>query len=80
MRMPRDRILRAIDEVPEAVLQEFYMMGDADAIIGKLEQYARQGLQHMILWNVTGMFDLRRTLESFQVMKQILSYVRTRSG
>ncbi|MFW9957754.1 MAG: LLM class flavin-dependent oxidoreductase [Candidatus Odinarchaeota archaeon] len=76
MRYDRETTLRAIDAVPRDVLENFYMMGDAETIIKKLEEYCAQGLQHIILWNTTGMYDLSKTRSSYSVMKEILSYVK----
>ncbi len=76
MRYDRETTLRAIDSVPREVLENFYMMGDAEHIIKKLEAYCAEGLQHIILWNTTGMYDLSKTRSSYSVMKEILSYVK----
>lgn len=76
MRYNRETTLDAIEQVPQEVLQEFYMAGDADAIIGMLEAYAKQGLEHIILWNSTGMFDLEKTRSSYKIMKEVLAYVK----
>jgi phthiodiolone/phenolphthiodiolone dimycocerosates ketoreductase len=76
MRYDRETILDAIEKVPDEVLREFYMLGDAEAIIKRLEEYCKQGLNHMILWNSTGMFDLEKTRDSFKIMKEILNYVK----
>ncbi len=76
MRYDRDTALHAIEQVPIEVLREFYMHGDAEAIIKQLEEYCRVGLDHMVLWNATGMFDLEKTKESYTVMKEVLSYIK----
>jgi phthiodiolone/phenolphthiodiolone dimycocerosates ketoreductase len=76
MRYGKDTTMKAIEEVPREILENFYMMGDAEAMIKKLEKYCSQGLRHIILWNATGMFDLSKTKASYGVMKEILSYVK----
>jgi len=76
MDISREAALHAIDQVPDKVLREFYMSGNADAIVGMLEEYARQGLQHIIMWNGTGMFDLEKTRSSYKVMKDVLAFVK----
>jgi phthiodiolone/phenolphthiodiolone dimycocerosates ketoreductase len=75
-RYDRETTLKAMDQVPMEILREFYMHGDADTIIGKLEDYVKHGLQHIILWNVTGMFDLQKTRESYRILKEVLAYVK----
>ena len=76
MRYERDRVLEAVESVPPEVLRSFYMIGDAEGIIKQLENYAHHGLQHIILWNATGMFNLEQTKPSYKIMKEILSYVK----
>jgi len=76
MRYDKDTTLKAIEEVPREILEKFYMMGDAETMIKKLEEYCSKGLKHIVLWNATGMFDLSKTKASYGVMKEILSYVK----
>ncbi len=76
MRYGRKTILKAIDRVPQEILESFYVAGDADSVLDILEEYMKQGLEHIIMWNVTGMFDLERTRSSYRIMKEILEYVK----
>ncbi len=76
MGLSRRAITDAIDRVPDTILSKFYMLGDADDIIKGLEEYVKHGLQHIILWNLTGMLDPSLTRESFAVMRRVLEYVR----
>jgi phthiodiolone/phenolphthiodiolone dimycocerosates ketoreductase len=76
MRHDRETTLKAIEQVPMEVLDEFYMSGDSETMIRLLEEYVREGLQHIILWNVTGMFDLERVRSSYKVLKEVLAYVK----
>ncbi len=76
MRYDRETTLKAIEQVPMEVLREFYMCGNAESMIKQLEEYARNGLEHMILWNSTGMFDLEKTRSSYKIMKEVLAYVK----
>jgi len=69
-------LLNAIEQFPTEVLDEFYMSGDSETMIKLLEEYVREGLQHIILWNVTGMFDLGRVRSSFFLLKEVLAYVK----
>ncbi|MHA1906074.1 MAG: LLM class flavin-dependent oxidoreductase [Candidatus Thorarchaeota archaeon] len=76
MKYDRETTLNAMDQVPDEILREFYMLGDAESIIKQLEKYTEVGLEHIILWNVTGMFDLEKTRGSYKIMKEVLAYVR----
>ena len=76
MRYDRKTTLKAIEQVPIEVLKEFYMTGDSETIIKKLEEYTRQGLEHIIMWNSTGLFDLEKSRSSYKIMKEVLAYVK----
>ncbi|MFQ5831179.1 MAG: LLM class flavin-dependent oxidoreductase [Candidatus Thorarchaeota archaeon] len=76
MRYDRETTLKAMDQVPKEILDDFYMSGGSEAIIKMLEEYRRAGLTHMILWNATGMFDLEHIRSSYKVLKEVLNYVK----
>jgi phthiodiolone/phenolphthiodiolone dimycocerosates ketoreductase len=76
MRFDKETTMKAMAEVPKEILNDFYMTGDAESIIKQLEEYVLQGLDHIILWNATGMYDLSKTKSSYGVMKEVLSYVK----
>ncbi len=76
MRYDKATTMEAIEKVPKDILEDFYMTGDAESIIKQLEEYVLQGLDHIILWNSTGMFDLSKTKSSYSVMKEVLAYVK----
>jgi phthiodiolone/phenolphthiodiolone dimycocerosates ketoreductase len=76
MRYDKATTMDAIEKVPQEILEDFYMTGDAESIIKQLEEYVLQGLDHIILWNATGMYDLSKTKSSYSVMKEVLAYVK----
>ncbi len=76
MRYDRDTTMHAIASVPNEVLHAFYTCGDVESVIHGLEEYARAGLNHLIIWNVTGMFDLEKTRNSYRLLKEVLEYVK----
>ena len=76
MRYDRKTTLDAIEKVPQEVLQEFYLAGNKETMIKTLEDFTKQGLEHVILWNSTGMFDLEKTRSSYKMIKEILTYVK----
>jgi phthiodiolone/phenolphthiodiolone dimycocerosates ketoreductase len=73
----RETILNAMDEVPEEVTHEFYVHGNVDEVLKKIEEYHQQGLKHIILGNMTGTFDYTKNRSSYGLMKEILDYVKS---
>ena len=76
MRYDRKTTLDAIEKVPQEVLQEFFMCADTEGMIKLLEDYAKQGLEHCIMWNASGMFNLEKIKSSYKIMKEVISYVK----
>ncbi len=76
MRYDRQTTLAAMEKVPKEVLQEFYMSGDTEMMIKHLEDFAKQGLEHCIMWNASGMFDLGKIRSSYKIMKEVIAYVK----
>ena len=76
MRYDRQTTLAALEKVPKEVLQEFYMTGGTESMIKQLEEFARQGLEHVILWNASGMFNLEKIKSSYKIMKEVIAYVK----
>ncbi len=76
MRYDRQTTLAAMEKVPKEVLQEFYMTGGTESMIKQLEDFAKQGLEHVILWNASGMFNLEKIKSSYKIMKEVIAYVK----
>ena len=76
MRYDRKTTLDAMEKVPLKVLQDFYMVGGTEAMIKKLEEFARQGLEHIVMWNASGMMDLEKVRSSYKIMKEVIAYVK----
>ncbi len=76
MRYDRKTTLAAMEKVPLDVLKGFVMVGGTEAIIKQLEEFVRQGLEHMVMWNVSGMMDLEKIRSSYKIMKEVLAYVK----
>ncbi|MHA2079824.1 MAG: LLM class flavin-dependent oxidoreductase [Candidatus Thorarchaeota archaeon] len=76
MRYDRQTTLSAMEKVPKEVLQEFYMTGDTEKMIKQLEDFTKQGLEHCIMWNASGMFDLGKIKSSYKIMKEVIAYVK----
>ena len=76
MRYDRKTTLDAIQKVPKEVLEDFYMIGGVESMIKQLEEFTRQGLEHVVLWNASGMMDLEKVRSSYKIMKEVIAYVK----
>jgi phthiodiolone/phenolphthiodiolone dimycocerosates ketoreductase len=75
-RYSRECILKAMDSVPEEVLEYCLFHGTVDEIIEKIEKYAHAGLEHMVFWNLTGMIEPTMNRESLECIKEVLMYIK----
>ena len=75
-RVEKNQILPALEKVPEEICERRYIHGNADEVIRVIENYARKGLRHIILWNLTPLCDYQKTRESFAILLKIVDYFK----
>ena len=76
VRFTREQALSLIDGVPPAVVEAGVLHGTVAEVVEQLEAYARIGLAHVVLWNVTFFGDASLIRRSYELMKQLLSLLR----
>ena len=54
----------------------YYLHGTSDEIIGQIEEFARIGMKHVVLCNMTFFFDIRKVGSSFGCMKRVVEYFK----
>jgi len=62
-----------IRRVPASVAQESTMDGSPDDLCALLEEYAENGLHHVVLANITFMADLSKLRSSYESLARILA-------
>jgi phthiodiolone/phenolphthiodiolone dimycocerosates ketoreductase len=75
-RFDRDTILSALDKVPLKMLEDIFILGTPDEIISQIEEYAKLGLKHIILCNVTYLAKLEKMKSSQDCMIKVLNYFK----
>jgi phthiodiolone/phenolphthiodiolone dimycocerosates ketoreductase len=75
-RYTRAQVLDAMKKIPEKVVECAFVHGTSDEIVGKVEELAKVGLQHIVLWNMTGMIEPTKNKESLEILKGILNYIK----
>src|SRR5439155_271280 len=76
VRFTRDQILELIDGVPPAVVEAGVLHGTPEEVAEQLAAYARAGLRHVVLWNVTFFGDASLIRRSYQLMGSLLEMLR----
>ena len=65
-----------IDAVPDELVQEYVLHGTPDDVRDQLEPYAANGLEHVVLGNVTALADLSAVRTSFALMDELAAGLR----
>jgi phthiodiolone/phenolphthiodiolone dimycocerosates ketoreductase len=76
VRYSRDQILGLIDGVPPAVVEAGVLHGTPEDVAQQLAAYARVGLRHIVLWNVTFFGDASLIRRSYELMGSLLGLLR----
>ncbi len=69
-RLSEDEAIRAIDGVPFEVVHDATLHGTPAEIAEKLGPYARIGLEHVALWNITFFAEVERTGPSYALLTE----------
>lgn len=72
----RETMLEALSKIPTELCNEFILHGTPDEIISKIEDYAKVGLKHIVLYNITYNCDITKIKSSFGCIKKILQYFK----
>lgn len=76
-RYDRKTVLDAIAMIPRKMSEDHYMHGTSDEIIGRIEKFAKLGMKHIVLCNMTFFFDLTKMRSSFNCMKKVVQYFKS---
>ncbi|MFX1374602.1 MAG: LLM class flavin-dependent oxidoreductase [Promethearchaeota archaeon] len=72
----RETMVEALEKIPSNLCQETFLHGTPEEIISKIEAYAKVGLKHIVLFNITYTCDINKTKSSFGCMKKVLEYFK----
>ncbi|MFX1374330.1 MAG: LLM class flavin-dependent oxidoreductase [Promethearchaeota archaeon] len=72
----KDTILKAIDKIPAKMCDDNTLHGTPDEIISKIEEYAKVGLKHIVVYNTTYLADITKIKSSFSLLKKVLQYFK----
>jgi len=76
-RYNREEILDALEKIPRKVCEDYYLYGTPDEVIGEIEKFAKVGMKHIVLSNMTFFFDVSKLRSSFNCMKKVVEYFKS---
>ena len=72
----RETIIEAISKIPHKMCNDNILHGTPDEIIGKIEEYAKMGMKHIVLTNMTFLNDITKAKSSYKNMQKVLNYFK----
>ena len=72
----RETILKFLDKIPVEMCQDFYINGTPDEVISQIENYAKVGAKHIVLFNYTLLCDIKKIPTSNKCLKVVLDYFK----
>ncbi len=69
-------MLEILEKIPTQMCRDFYLNGTPDEIIGQIEEYAKVGVKHIVLFNVSLLCGLKYIPRSNKCMKNIIEYFK----
>ncbi|MBD3228840.1 MAG: LLM class flavin-dependent oxidoreductase [Candidatus Lokiarchaeota archaeon] len=74
IKLNRKEALKAINAIPENVIDNFFFHGNEDEVIKLIEKYSMAGCEHFVFWNFTGMIEPKLYNESNEILLKVLEY------
>nr|MDO8075891.1 LLM class flavin-dependent oxidoreductase [Candidatus Freyarchaeota archaeon] len=75
-RVSKKEALEAIEKVPPEVVQEVYLWGTPEEVIEKLDEYAKLGMEHFVVWNETYFGDPTKVKSSYSCLAEVMRYFK----
>jgi hypothetical protein len=69
-------MLEILEKIPTKICHDFYLNGTPEDIIGQIEKYAKVGVKHIILFNVSIFCGLKYIPSSNKCMRKIIEYFK----
>jgi phthiodiolone/phenolphthiodiolone dimycocerosates ketoreductase len=75
-RLDRETAIKAIDAIPFEVAHDAILHGTPSDLASELEPYARVGLRHIALWNVSFFYDVGLVGSSYKLLTEAKDEIR----
>jgi phthiodiolone/phenolphthiodiolone dimycocerosates ketoreductase len=72
----KEDIMKAIESVPQEVVQESFLWGNVDDVIEKLDKCRKAGVQTVVFWNFTFLGDVTKVKSSYSCIDQLVDYFK----
>ncbi len=72
----RDEAIKAIENVPQKVVEESFLWGNVEDVVEKLDRYRKAGAQTVVFWNFTFLGDVSKVKNSYACIDKLVNYFR----
>ena len=78
-RYDKNTLLEAFEKIPFQMCKDYAVNGTPDDIIKKIEDYAKNGAKHVVIFDFTPLADIQKLLTSPKCIKKVLDYFKDTS-
>ncbi len=75
-RYDRKTLLDAYEKISLQMCKDYAISGTPDEVIGKIEEFAKIGAKHIVIFDFTPVADINKLLKSTDCVKKVLEYFK----
>lgn len=75
-RLSGNEVTKALQRIPDGLARKYLLAGTPDAITDELRQFVHNGMEHVVLWNLTYLGDAGHLRSSFGILNEIADELR----
>ncbi len=68
----KEEVMKAIESIPQEVVQESFLWGNVEDVIERLDEYRKAGIQTVVFWNFTFLGDLAKVKSSYACIDKLV--------
>ncbi|AGK61725.1 Coenzyme F420-dependent N5,N10-methylene tetrahydromethanopterin reductase-related flavin-dependent oxidoreductase [Archaeoglobus sulfaticallidus PM70-1] len=73
----KEEILSLVEKIPDEVVRLAYVAGTLEEVIQKFDEYARAGVEHFVIWNLTYFGDVTKLKTSYQLIDELMTHFKS---
>ncbi len=70
----KEQILDAVRKVPDEVMRIAYVAGTVEEVVEQFDRYAKLGVEHIVIWNLTYFGDVSKIKSSYYLIDEVMKH------
>jgi phthiodiolone/phenolphthiodiolone dimycocerosates ketoreductase len=72
----KEEIVDAVSRIPDEVVKLAFVSGTSEEIIQTFDEYAKLGVEHIVIWNLTYFGDASKVRSSYALIDEVIGHFR----